>query len=131
MKKRGILHPELAHTIATLGKGDSLVVADAGVAVPADVKRIDLAVTAGVPRFMSVLAALLQEMHVERAVVARELVAKNPAFYDALVKLLGRARVDQVSNEELLRQTRRARAVVRTGEVTPFANVILFSGSTF
>jgi D-ribose pyranase len=131
MKKRGILNPELAQVIASLGKGDSLVVSDAGLAVAPEVKRIELAVTAGVPRFMSVLAALLQEMHVERAVVARELVSKNPAFYDALVKLLGRARVDQVSNEELLRQSRRARAVVRTGEVTPFANVILFSGTTF
>ena len=51
MKKSGILHPELARVIASLGHGDGLCIADAGLPVPAGVLRIDLALGPGLPPF--------------------------------------------------------------------------------
>jgi len=79
MKKRGILQHELAHVIATLGHTDSLVIADAGLPIPPEVQRIDLAVTGGIPRFADVVLAVLDETQVERAVIAREMRFKSPA----------------------------------------------------
>jgi D-ribose pyranase len=131
MKKRGILQHELSQVIAMLGHTDSLVIADAGLPIPPRVQRIDLAVTGGIPRFIQVLRAVLEEAQVERAVVAREMREKSPQLHGELVAALGTVPVDEVSHEELKQMTRQARAVVRTGEFTPYANIILFSGVVF
>jgi len=48
-----------------------------------------------------------------------------------LLALLGTIPVDEVSHDEFKRMTQQARAVVRTGEFTPYANVILISGVVF
>src|SRR5512143_2141197 len=81
MKKHGVLNPQLSRVIAELGHTDALVIADAGLPIPADVERIDLAVTGGIPSFMDVLNAILEEMQVERAVIANEMQAKSPQLY--------------------------------------------------
>jgi D-ribose pyranase len=131
MKKSGILQHELVHVIATLGHTDSLVIADAGLPIPREVQRIDLAVTGGIPRFSDVTRAVLDELQVERAVIAREMRVTSPALHADLMALLGTIPVDEVSHDEFKRMTRQARAVVRTGEFTPYANVILISGVVF
>jgi D-ribose pyranase len=131
MKKRGILQHELSEVIAALGHTDALVIADAGLPIPPGVKRIDLAVTAGVPRFIDVLRAVLDEVHVDHVVIASETREKSPQMYRELVALLGGIPIEEISHENLKAKTRDARAVVRTGEFTPYANVILFAGVVF
>ena len=138
MKRGTILHPELARVIASLGHGDLLVVADAGLPVPPGVERIDLAFAPGKPAFLDVLQAILSEAEVERATVAAELRAVTPqpfrerleAALLALPKVRARG-LETVPHEELKRLARGARAVVRTGEFTPYANVILHAGVVF
>lgn len=131
MKKRGILQPELAQTIAMLGHTDSLVIADAGLPIPLQVKRIDLAVTGGVPKFIDVLRAVLDDTQVEHVVIAREMRKASPQLHRELIALLGSIPIEEVSHEEFKTKTQTARAVVRTGEFTPYANIILFSGVVF
>ncbi len=131
MKKHGILQPELAEIIASLGHTDALVIGDAGLPVPPGTARIDLAVAANVPRFLDVLRAVLEEVQVEHAVIARETREKSPQLYAELTALLSEVPVQEVNHADLKEMTRQARAVVRTGEFTPYANVILFSGVVF
>ena len=131
MKKRGVLQHELSDVIATLGHTDSLVIADAGLPIPANVKRIDLAVARGVPGFVEVLRAILDDVQVERAIIASELREKRPELHRELLVLLSGIPVEEVSHADLKAKTPEARAVVRTGEFTPYANVILFSGVVF
>lgn len=138
MKRGTLLHPELSRVVASLGHGDAVVVADAGLPIPSGVERIDLAFSPGKPAFMDVLEAVLSEMEVERAVLATEARALAPAeFHEALQARLrslpkvGPRGPEYVSHEELKRLSRSARAVVRTGEFTPYANVVLFSGVVF
>lgn len=138
MKKSALLHPELSHVIASLGHTDLLVLADAGLPIPDGVPRIDLAYTAGQPPFLSVLEAVLAEMEVEGATLALEMQSVTPkAFYK---KVLGRLEqlpkvkkqgVHFISHEDFKLLTLKARAIVRTGEFTPYANVILQSGVVF
>jgi D-ribose pyranase len=138
MKRGTILNPELARVIASLGHGDLLVVADAGLPVPPGVERIDLAFAPGKPAFLDVLDAVLSEAEIERATVAAELRTVTPAPFRerleaallALPKVRARG-VEAVPHEELKRLTRGARAVVRTGEFTPYANVVLHAGVVF
>ena len=134
MKRRGLLHPDLARVVASLGHTDTLVVADAGLPIPPGVERIDLAYAPGRPPFLEVLAALLEAVEVEGATLAEELRTVPPApFREALLERLeGREiPVSYLPHEDFKRATMRARAVVRTGEFTPYANVILSSGVVF
>ncbi len=131
MKRTPLLHAELSDVIARLGHGDLLVIADAGLPIPDGPRRIDLAVTANVPRLQDVLAAVLSEMQVESAVIADELAPASPAVHAELLRQLGFAPVATLSHEQFKAATRGARAIVRTGEFSPYANVILRAGVVF
>ena len=120
MKKRGLLQHALAGTIASMGHTDRLVIADAGLPVPPGVAGIDLAVRCGLPSMLEVTRA-----------VADELLARDEALPAALRELFPDARFRSVSHDELKRLSAGARAVVRTGECSPYHNVILSSGVTF
>jgi D-ribose pyranase len=131
MKKTGLLNQPLSAVIAGMGHTDSLVIADAGLPIPPFVERIDLAVTGGVPAFMDVLPAVLREMQVERAVMAEEIKDRSPILHAQIIALLGELPVSYVAHEAFKAQTQDAVAVARTGEFTPYANIILFSGVVF
>lgn len=141
MKKGHILQPALARVIAELGHGDMLVIADAGLPIPPGVERIDLAFAPGQPAFADVLVAVLNEMEVERAILANEFktvtAAALPSFVSGIVetlesqpKMVGNG-LEYISHEEFKQLTRQAKAVVRTGEFTPYANVVLVAGVVF
>lgn len=127
MKRTTLLHSELSGLIAGMGHGDLLVIGDAGLPVPPGVRVIDLAVTAMVPGGFQVLDAVLAEMVVERCAMASEadpaLVAQ---FADRAVGPMA-----MVGHDALKQQMRAARAIVRTGEFTPYANICLYAGVAF
>ena len=115
----------------TRGHTDTVVVADAGLPIPAGPERIDLALSAGLPTFLDTLRVVLTEMQVERAIVADEMLAVSPAVYQAVKALLGNTPIDTMPHQTFKEQTRSARAVIRTGEFTPYANIILVAGVVF
>ncbi|MCK4451098.1 MAG: D-ribose pyranase, partial [Anaerolineae bacterium] len=113
------------------GHMDTLVIADAGLPIPPETQRIDLALTEGIPTFLDTLRVVLTEMQVEQAVVAEEMLEVSPKVYEAVKELLGDVPIEAVTHLIFKEQTRSARAVVRTGEFTPYANVILVAGVVF
>jgi len=131
MKKTPLLNSALSELIASLGHGDMLVIADAGLPIPPETYRIDLALTRGVPGFTETVRAVLSEMQVERVIVARETSQVSPQVLQDLKTLLSGVPFEEVSHSELKDLCSRARAVVRTGEFTPYANVILVAGVVF
>jgi D-ribose pyranase len=92
---------------------------------------IDLAVRCGLPGMLDVTRAIAEELQVEDFVVADELLSRDEPMVATLRELFPAARVRHISHRELKRLSERARAVVRTGECTPYHNVILGSGVTF
>lgn len=131
MKDRGILHPLLSRLVASMGHRDLLGVADAGLPVPPGVERVDLAFAPGRPGFLEVVEAVLGELRVEAYVLAEESKEHCPQIVEALDRMLPDAEVVWVDHEELKRRCGAARGVVRTGEFTPYANVLLRSGVDF
>ena len=131
MKKTTLLQSELSYTIATLGHLDTLVIADAGLPIPAETVRIDLALTQGVPGATQTLKVVLEEMKVEKVILAEEAKDRNPQFLRDVQELLPGIPVQFVTHLEFKTRTASARAVVRTGEFSPYANVILVSGVVF
>ncbi len=133
MKKTGLLHAELSQVIAAMGHGDVLVIGDAGLPVPAGVRRIDLALMQGVPTVAQVLQAVLGELQVEHALLAQESLGDGdtlPEWYLQQGVLLPAAPTI-VTHAELKRRSQQACAVIRTGEYTPYANIGLVSGVVF
>lgn len=131
MRSEGIWHPRLIELITSMGHFDTLVIADAGLPVPPDVEVIDLVWREGDPRFLPVLSAVIAELVVESAIVAEEMAEKAPELLDAVGKLLCDKPITFVSHEDFKLKTRAATAIVRTGEVTPYANIILRAGVPF
>jgi len=131
MKKNILLNSALSEVIARLGHGDMLVIGDAGLPIPAGPQRIDLAVCRGTPDFETVLAAILSEMQVESAIVATELAAGNPDLLSTIKQSLDGAVIEQIDHEAFKRLSANARAMIRTGECTPYANIILRAGVVF
>lgn len=135
MKKGVLLNADVSAAIARMGHTDALVIADAGLPIPSSTWRIDVAVSEGVPSFMQVLAAVTAELCVERVLLAEEIKSKNPAVHEAMLAHLRTLNreivVDYVPHEAFKDETYQAQAVVRSGECTPYANVILYSGVTF
>ena len=131
MKKTTLLQSDLSYLIATLGHLDTLVIADAGLPIPAETVRIDLALTQGIPGAVQTLQVVLEEMQVEKVILAEEAKDRNPGFVQDVQKLLPGVPVEFVAHTEFKTQTASARAVVRTGEFAPYANVILVAGVVF
>jgi D-ribose pyranase len=131
VKKIGILNQPISSVIAGLGHTDTLVIADAGLPIPPETQRIDLALTEGIPSFLDTLCVVLTEMEVERAIIAEEMLDASPQVYEAVKEMLGDVPIETVTHLIFREQTRSARAVIRTGEFTPYANVILAAGVVF
>jgi D-ribose pyranase len=131
MKKTGVLNQPLSSLIAGMGHLDTIVVADAGLPVPSGTQRIDLALTQGIPGFIETLGVVMMEMQVEGAIIAEEMITSSPQVYDQLQALLPDVPIETVSHKEFKVLTGKSRAVVRTGEFSPYANVILVSGVVF
>jgi D-ribose pyranase len=131
MKLGGILNHQLARVVAEMGHTDGLTVADAGLPVPLEVERIDLAVSPGVPSVAQVLEAIASELRVEQIVVADESFDRNPDLLRALERIFPRVPIEAVPHEAFKALMRGTRAVVRTGECAPYANAILRSGVIF
>ena len=131
LKKQGVLNHRLSDVIAQMGHTDRLVVADAGLPVPRGVERIDVAITAGLPKMLDVAQAIADELQVEQLLIARELSERNGALVESIRAIYPGVPITEVTHEEFKTLTREARAIVRTGECTPYANVMLCSGVIF
>ena len=132
MKRTGILNVRLAGVVAGMGHTDRLVVADAGLPVPPGVPCIDLAVCCGLPGFLDVLRSVAAELKVEAITIAGETrTARTDGLAAEVAALFPGVPVDEVPHEDFKARTANARAVVRTGECSPYANVILHAGVAF
>ncbi len=131
MKKGNLLNAPLTAAIARLGHTDRLVIGDAGLPIPPGVERIDLAVRPGMPPFLTVVSTVLEELAVDKAIIATEMATVSPELHAALLDLLGDIEVETLPHEKFKAETKSARAVARTGEFTQYANVILISGVAF
>lgn len=147
MKTKGVLHNELARQIARLGHGDMIVITDRGFPFPRHeyTECIDLSIGRGLPTVVDVLKVILEELEIEKVIIADETKTVSPNTYAALkaviapIKNKGNDIVeeniphpefkDMVLNGGLERKE--VKVFVKCGEFTPYANIILVSGVDF
>jgi D-ribose pyranase len=139
MKKKLLLNSEISYVISKMGHTDSLTIGDCGLPIPEGVNRIDLAVMKGLPDFISVLNAVLDELCIEKVILASEIITNSPQVHNQILGLINEIEkkenktieIEYVAHEEFKKHTSSSKAVIRTGEFKPYANIILISGVTF
>ncbi len=134
MQKIGILNSDIAKVLADLGHTDRICIGDCGLPVPAGVSKIDLALRLGEPQFIEVVKEVAKYMEIQSIYVAPELQKENPLQWKALHEVFPEDQVEWVvlsSHESFKHETRSCKTMIRTGEITPFSNVILESGVIF
>lgn len=131
MKKKGILNSHISEVLARLGHTDTIVIADCGLPIPDTCIRIDVSLKIGTPGFIETLEVLLDDMQVEKATLAEEIKTHNRRVEEEAAALLKGVQIDYLSHEEFKKETAKAKAVIRTGEATPYANIILHAGVIF
>lgn len=131
MKKKGILNMQISRILASLGHTDTVVIGDCGLPIPSGVARVDLAVVQGLPRFAPVVAAIADELVVQKIIIAEEILKHNAETFRFLENLFGEISIKKIPHEAFKQRLVQAKAVIRTGEATPYANVILESGVAF
>lgn len=135
MKKGTLLNSEISAVVARMGHTDQITIGDAGLPIPDGVQRIDLAVSRNLPPLLPVLQTVLVELEVEGVILAEELQTISPEAYAEIIALIQSAnstvRIQAVPHEEFKIATANSKAVIRTGECTPYVNIILQSGVSF
>ena len=131
MKKTALINSMLSEIISKLGHTDMITIADCGLPIPDGSQRIDLALTRGVPSFEQVLDAVLSELEVEEITLAAEIKQQNQEVLDKVLKKFPGKKVNYIDHESFKKLTGSSKAVVRTGEASPYANIILHCGVYF
>ena len=135
MKRKGILNSDISRVLSYMGHTDRICVGDCGLPIPEEIERIDLAVKFGQPSFMDVLKEVCTDMKVEKIILAEEICTKNPGILAEIKEYFESTtmtpEVEYVPHTELKALTNDCKAVIRTGETTPYANIILQSGCIF
>ena len=128
MKKIGILNKEISDVIAGLGHTDQIIICDAGFPIPQEVRRIDLALEKGLPSFLDTLRVISKELCVEKIVVEKETKDISPKRYEEIMQFLPNVKVEVISHVEFKERSKNVKAIIRTGEFTPYSNLILIAG---
>ena len=134
MKKTAVLNSHISQAISTLGHYDLLTINDAGMPIPNDDKRIDVAVTKGLPRFIDVLENVLTEVEIQKIYLAEEIKTHNSKQLKAIKQLINEHVIIEFiphSKMKEMLQSPLNKGNIRTGETTPFSNIILESNVTF
>jgi D-ribose pyranase len=139
MKKSVLINSEISYVIAKMGHKDMLTICDSGLPIPKEVQRIDLSLRQGIPSFIETLETILEELRIEEVIIARETKEISPVLYQRLREIIESVdntdgisvKITEVDHEEFKSITKESTCIVRTGEYTPYANIILKSGVVF
>lgn len=135
MKRNGILNSSISTVLSSMGHTDSICIGDCGLPIPDETKRIDLALRFNTPSFLETLDVVTDDMAVESYILAEEIKDQNPEMMENIRIMMNKKFPDAVewftSHENLKEQTKTCKAVIRTGEITAFSNIILVSACIF
>lgn len=129
MLKTGILNPQLNALLARVRHTNTLVIADRGFPFWPGVETVDLALVDDVPTVLQVLRAVRGNFVVGEARMARQFLENNTeATRTKFARALEGVAVSYEDHEAGFKpRVPRAVGLIRTGDTTQFANIILTS----
>jgi D-ribose pyranase len=128
MLKSGILNPQINSLLSRVRHTNTLVIADRGFPFWPQIETVDIALVDDVPRVLEVLAALRPNFVVGRAWMAEEFLRVNSRqTQQAFANALAGVELVHEPHEAFKRRVPQAVGLVRTGDTTQYASVILES----
>ena len=128
MLRTGILNPAVLSLLARVRHTNTLVIADRGFPFWPQIETIDLSLVDDLPTVAQVLDALLPAILIGRVFAAEEFRVHNPlARFEALQARLKTTPLHFEPHIEFKRRVPTAIGLIRTGDTTPYANLILES----
>lgn len=125
----GILNPAINSLLARVRHTNSLVIADRGFPLWPGIETVDISLVDDVPTVLQVLAALRKNFHVTQAFMAQEFVTENPRrTKNEFLRALQGCAVDFEPHEQFRLRVPKAVGLIRTGDTTQYANMVLVSG---
>lgn len=139
MRKGQLFNSQICQILSKMGHTDQIAIGDAGLPIPDSTLRIDLALTHGIPSFMQTFEVVSEDMQIEKVLLAKEIIDANHSIHEQILKRIKYLEQVQkthigivyITHDMLKQQTQQCKAVIRTGECSPFANIILQSGVIF
>lgn len=131
MKRNGIINSEISKVLSYMRHTDLICISDLGLPCPDNIKTIDLSLKLGSPSFIDVLSEIIKDMKVERIILAEEIKNNNKEVYNKILSMFENISIEYVSHNNFKQKTSDCKAIIRTGEATPYANIILQSACIF
>lgn len=124
----GILNPAINALLSRVRHTNTLVIADRGFPSWPNLEIIDISLVDDMPRVIDVLRAILVNFHAGKAYMAEEFASSNsPQKIRALTETLHGLPVVREPHIEFKKRVPMATGLIRTGDTTQYANIILES----
>ncbi len=128
MLKTGILNPQINSLLSRVRHTNWLVIADRGFPFWPMIETVDIALVDDVPTVLQVLAALRPNFVIGQAWMAQEFLQHNPPkTRAAFAKALAGIDLKHEPHVGFKKRVPHAIGLIRTGDTSPYANVILES----
>ena len=128
MQKTGILNPQLASLLARVRHTNTLVIADRGFPFWPMIETVDISLVDDVPTVLQLIAAVRANHNFTLAYMAREFQKNNSAAIRAsFAKSLAGVPTKFEPHVDFKQRVPTAIGLIRTGDTTPYSNVILVS----
>jgi D-ribose pyranase len=125
----GILNPRILSLLARIRHTNALVIADRGFPFWPQIETVDISLLDNLPTVLQVLVAVRENFHAAQAYMAREFQKNNSAATRAsFAKRLAGIPTKFEPHIQFKKRVPNAIGLIRTGDTTPYANVILISG---
>ena len=128
MLQTGILNPHVLDLIARIRHTNTLVISDWAFPFWPEIETVDISLTHGIPTVLDVLDLLSPVFKIGRIWQADEFVTSNSAeMVERFAKSFGKIPVTREAHVEFKKRVPHAIGLIRTGDATPYGNIILES----
>jgi D-ribose pyranase len=124
-----ILNPALLSLLARVRHTNSVVIADRGFPFWPDIETVDISLSDGIPSIVQVLAAIRPEFNALQAYMAQEFLEHNSkTVRNQFAKALAGVPLTHEPHVQFKKRVPNTIGLIRTGDIKPYANMVLVSG---
>jgi D-ribose pyranase len=128
MLKTGILNPHINYLLSRVRHTNTLVIADRGFPCWPGIETIDISLVDDLPRVADVLCAIRCNFEIGTLIMAEEFRTSNPRKVIARhTELAKGTKLIFEPHVKLKQRVHQAIGIIRTGDSTPYSNVIVES----
>jgi D-ribose pyranase len=129
MLKQGILNPQILSLVARVRHTNILVISDRGFPCWPQIETVDLSLVDDIPTVLQVLNAIRPNFDISHILMAQEFKMENtPETQQRFVATIADLPLTFEPHIEFKQRVSHAIGLIRTGDTTPYANMILVSG---